>query len=72
MTKLTDILEEAGVTPGEWGETQEHVAGIEAVSRQRENLLKLKGVLEKALVEDQKRLADLREQLIRLKHGGGS
>lgn len=70
--EIEEMLKKAGIDPGKWGESPEHFTDMGVVTRQRGNLLKLKEVLERTLADDQKRLADLREQATRLKHGGGS
>ena len=69
---IQELLGKLGVDPGKWGETPDHLTNLGTVQRQMESLLKLRGVLEQVQGMDQRRLADLKEQLIRMKHGGGS
>lgn len=69
--EMIDLLKQLKGNLGTWAESPEHLTDLNLVSRQRENLIRLKGVLEELSKQDEKRLADLHEQLTRLKHGGG-
>ena len=69
-----DIKEEAkarGVDPGTWTEVPEGDRMPPLVKQQAEALLKLKGLLEGAAGRDRAKVAELKEKLIRIKHGGG-
>ena len=70
--EMAELLGSLGAKLGQWGQTTEHVTDLGIISHQRDTLLKLRGVLEDVASDHQKRLMGLREQLIRLKHGGGS
>jgi len=72
LEELQRLLIRLGVQPGTWGERSERVITPERVHAQRENLIKLRGLLDLAMQQDQNALAALREQLTRLEHGGGS
>ena len=69
---IEQILTDLGLSPGEWGTIPEHTTGLGALDRQKMTLLKLKAVLEQVVNADQQRVAALREQLVRLRHGGGA
>lgn len=72
LEDLQRLLTSLGIRPGVWGEQPEKLVTPESVLRQQENLVKLRGMLEMALGQDQAALGALQEQLTRLKHGGGS
>jgi hypothetical protein len=63
-----DILKNVPV--GEWSPIAGGTAKMPTASL--DILLKLRGVIERALEEDQKKLAEAREKLTRLRYGGGS
>ena len=68
--EIQDKLKELGITPGTWGETKEKIApGL--LAGQTEILTKLRDTLEKMVGQDQQKVAQLQEQIVRLKHGGG-
>ena len=66
------ILEQLGVKSGNWQEMAERLVSLDGVTNQGEHLLKLKAILESIAAADQKRLAALKEQLARVKFGGGA
>ena len=66
------LMDKLGVASGNWKDTPEHLTDIGSVQKQTNTLLKLRDVLVQVQAADQKRLADLKEQLVRLRHGGGS
>ena len=66
------ILEQLGVKSGNWQEMAERLVSLDGVTNQGEHLLKLKEILEGIAAADQKRLAAMKEQLARVKFGGGS
>ena len=72
LREVQELLKKLGLSPGEWGEAPEREARISAVDRQRESLLKLRSLLEGVVEGDRKTLLQLRTQLNRLQHGGGS
>jgi hypothetical protein len=47
------------------------LANLPALKKQRESLAKVQGLLEQQVEQDQKQVLALREQLARLKRGGG-
>ena len=61
-----------GRSPGEWMRMREGTFEPALVKGQKELLLKLKGLLEESVASDQVEIANLKQQLQRLKHGGGS
>lgn len=56
----------------EWTNIPEQTITPEAAVRARKALVKLQGAVEWMIASEQKRLAILRQQLHRAKHGGGS
>lgn len=64
-------LEQQGVTPGSWTEIPDRILPG-ATMGQIEALTKLRELLEEMKAKDQKTIAQLREQLARIRHGGGS
>jgi len=60
------------VKSGNWQEMTERLVSLDGVTNQGEHLLKLKEILEGVAAADQKRLAALKEQLARIKFGGGA
>jgi len=64
-------LKKEGIDLDSWEQQEPKIVGAGVVKAQAEMLLKLKGVLEKALEEDLQRVAALREQKVRLERGGG-
>ena len=68
-------LEALGIKPGEakWIETQPvEVGELPTVQKQRELLAKLRELLQSELQDSQAKLEMAREQLERLKNGGGA
>lgn len=72
LQEIQDLLKKMGLDPGQWGDSPERTVKLSAVERQREPLLKLRGLLEGVVEADRKTLLQLREQLNRLQFGGGS
>ena len=78
---MTDTLEEAkaklralGLDPENPAWLKGHkvdLANLPALKKQRESLAKVQGLLEQQVEQDQKQVLALREQLARLKRGGG-
>jgi len=67
---IKEDLKQQGLKPGDWTEvSQKLLPG--ATAGQVEALLKLRAVLEELVAKDQKTVAQLREQVARLRHGGG-
>lgn len=74
VEKIRARLKELGIPfGGDWGETNAQT-NIESpiVTRQKEALGKVQGLLEDQVEQDQVRVAHLLADLQRLKHGGGS
>ena len=69
--EATEALKQLGVNPGEWGETAERLGVPLLMSNQTEALLRIRDILQKMAEEDAKKVAALREQIVRLQHGGG-
>lgn len=78
MTNRLDIkevlekLKAAGVNVGEWQEQPEKLVTSSLLTSQVGNLQKLKDILEQLAEADRKRIRTMREQIVRLEHGGGS
>lgn len=67
---LKKDLKQLGINPGDWTEIPDKTLPGATVS-QVASLTKLRDVLEDLAAQDQKTVAKLREQLARLRHGGG-
>jgi len=70
--EVQDLLKKLGLGPGAWGTNPERTVNLPVVENQKESLLKLKGLLEGVVESDRQTVVQLREQLNRLRHGGGS
>jgi hypothetical protein len=57
---------------GKWRKVDEHTIRPEAADKAQDALLKLKEIVEGMIQTEQNNLAALREQLYRVKHGGGA
>lgn len=71
LDELKARLEELGVK-GKWVETEGLRFEPESFKKQRELLGQVKGLLERQLEDDVQLVSMLREELNRVKHGGGS
>jgi chromosome condensin MukBEF ATPase and DNA-binding subunit MukB len=69
---LLKRLQDLGVQPDQWREVESRSVQPDVVGRSVTVLTQLRDFLEKMLAQDQAQIASLREQLHRLKHGGGS
>ena len=67
--ELQDLLQKAN---GQWSELPERLVSLGTVEGQKESLIKLRGVLEQIAENDRQTVVRLREQLNRLRYGGGS
>lgn len=72
INEVLEKLKAAGVNVGEWDEKPEKLVTSGLLAGQVDNLHKLKSLLEKLVEADRARVRTLREQIIRLEHGGGS
>jgi hypothetical protein len=54
-----------------WRQVDEHTVRPEAADKAHNALLRLKGIIEGMIVQEQKKLAQARERLHRARHGGG-
>lgn len=68
---LSEQLKTAGIDEGSWQDVEGKRVVPPYVGRQREILLTLRGLAEDNIARDQKKLAVLRQQLHRIRHGGG-
>lgn len=66
-----EIMAELGAA-GTWGPVDEHTVPSGIVDRQRDALIRLRELLEGVVAQDHQRVAKAREQLAKLKFGGGS
>ena len=71
LEEIRARLEADGIPVGEWGKQDAKIVGPDATKSQVQVFVRLKSLLEKALDDDLKRVAVLREQLVRLERGGG-
>lgn len=72
LAEVTKLLEHLGAAPGVWKDVAAHESPPPLMGKQIDAVLKLKGLLENALAQDQATLVRLREQLTRITRGGGS
>lgn len=72
VQEMLDRLKEAGINPGQWHDQPERLVTSGILTGQVGNLQNLKKLLEQLIESDRKRIGVLREQIIRLEHGGGS
>lgn len=70
--QIMEELKSLGIDPGAWGFSEGGNAAMPMLNRQGESLKKLKGALEGMVEKDLASLGQLREQMERLEHGGGS
>ena len=71
LDELKARLEKLGIN-GKWVETEGLCFEPESFKKQRELLGQVKGLLEKQLEDDVQLVSMLREELNRVRHGGGS
>lgn len=69
---LKDMLSGLGLAPGAWGELAERLIGSGPVAGQKDALIRLRVLFEGLVEQEQQAVARLKEQLVRLQHGGGS
>ena len=69
---LKALFDKLSAEVGEWEERDACSVTPELVVSQREKLERLRDLLGGLVGQDQKSLAALREQLVRLQYGGGS
>ena len=72
LEEAQKILEDLGVKGGDWLELEQKLTAIPGIAAQGKNLVRLRNFLESIAAADQKRLASLKEQLARLRYGGGA
>lgn len=72
IKEVLERLKKAGVEPGKWEEQPERLVTSPLLTGQIDNLRKIRDLLEQMVESDRKRVATLREQIVRLEHGGGS
>jgi len=70
--ELQDLLTRAGLGNGQWGELPERLVSLGTVEDQKNALLKLQGLLEQVVENDRRTVVRLKEQVNRLRYGGGS
>jgi len=71
----SDLAEQAkrlGFDLGGWAQTGDQPIGSGIVETQRALLVRLRGAMEQVAARDTATVAELREKLARLQHGGGS
>jgi len=72
LEEIQAQLEALGIQQDSWRESPGGVRKSPLVEKQKEALLQVKALLEHQLEQDQNRVAELYEQVDRIKHGGGS
>ena len=70
--EIQDLLKRLGLDSKQWGEMPEREVQLPAVDNQKKALIKLQGLLEGVVESDRQTVLQLREQLNRLRYGGGS
>lgn len=70
--QIAEELKSMGLDLGAWGMSDGGEATMPVLNRQAETLVKLRGALEGMVNKDLATLGQLREQVERLEHGGGS
>ena len=65
-------LRELGLKTGGWQDTIDGPRKSPMVEKQKEALIRVRRLLEQQVAQDQAKLAELHEQVNRLRHGGGS
>jgi len=68
---LVKALEEMGIDPDRWVNVEEKMVKPIALEQQTKLLVQLKGMFEGIVEQDRKKVLSLKEQVERLKHGGG-
>lgn len=69
--EFEQLLRSKGIDPGEWKETKSGSIKTPFWEQQKALLEKLKALLEVQVEQDKSKVEELREQLERMKHGGG-
>lgn len=69
--QLIEELKKAGVDPQRWVNVEEKMVKPVALDEQCRLLTKLKDMFENIMEQDRKKVLTLKEQVERLKHGGG-
>lgn len=70
--EIEDLLKRLGLDSKKWGEMPEREVQLPAVENQKRSLLKLRDLLGGVVESDRKTVVQLREQVNRLRFGGGS
>lgn len=71
LEEMRAKLDEAGLPHDQWTKTPGGKTKSPILERQKNLLIKLKGLLELQVEQDKEKLTDLHTTLQRLKHGGG-
>ena len=69
--QLVEELKKAGVDPERWVNVEEKMVKPVALEEQRRLLTKMRDMFEGIVEQDRKKVLTLKEQVERLKHGGG-
>lgn len=69
--EMERLIRERGAEPGQWGAFGGGVGRPKFLTRQAEHLEQLKTLLEGIVRGKQAEVDQLKEQLVRLQHGGG-
>jgi len=68
---LIKELKKIGIDPDRWVNVEEKMVKPIALEHQTKLLVQLKGMFEGIVEQDRKKILSLKEQVERLKHGGG-
>lgn len=68
---LIKELKKIGIDPDRWVNVEEKMVKPIALEQQTKLLVQLKGMFEGIVEQDRKKVLSLKEQVERLKHGGG-
>lgn len=69
--QLIEELKKAGIDPNRWVDREDNYVKPMALDEQRKLLTQMRDLLEGIVDQDRKKVLALKEQVARLKHGGG-
>ncbi len=70
--EIIEELKTLGLDTSQWKDVDQKKVPPIMMDQQKETLIQLRDILQQALDKDQAQLRQLREQVARLKHGGGA
>jgi len=69
--QLLKDLKKMGIDPSKWVQIEDKFVKPVAIEKQQQLLIQMRGLLEDVMEQDKKKVLALKEQVARLKHGGG-